>query len=148
MAADAVAAAILGLALVGFLDAAYFVAVTYRWMRPDPRWLPPICRMDGAACARIVDAPQARVLGLPNSVYGVPWYAGLVALMGHVLGGGALPEAGCLLLVTAAALVVALSAYLAWSLLYRLRTHCPLCYVAHVLNAAILALLAAFCAFT
>lgn len=132
-------AALLALAVVGFLDALYFVAVTYRWMRPDPRWLPPLCRMDEATCARIVDTREARALGLPNSVYGLAWYAAVAAAAAVALATGALPARP--LLLAGAATSVAFSLYLAWSLV-RLRTLCPLCFLGHGVNVALLVLLA------
>lgn len=146
MAAAIVPGLLLALAAVGFLDALYFVLVTYRVIPPDPRWLPNVCRMDEATCARVVDTPYARVFGLPNAVYGLAWYAIVGAAAAGALASGALPF--CAPLVVASAATVAFSAYLAWSLLVKLRTPCPLCFLGHGVNAAILAALVAGCRFT
>lgn len=134
-----VAATLAVVATVGLLDALYFVLVTYRWMRPDPRWLPRVCRMDDATCARIVDTPEARVLGLPNSVYGVAWYGVVLAAAARAFAG---PLPWKVPLVLAAGGTVVFSAYLAAVLVFRLRAPCPLCFLGHACNVAILALLA------
>ncbi len=132
------------LGAVGFAIALYFTLVTYRWMRPDPRWLPRGCRMGEASCARVVDAPQARVLVVPNSVLGLAWYAGAI--------GGAVARAAtgswpaCTAFLAAGSIAVALGAYLAWALLVRLRAPCPLCFAGHGVNVAIVALVAVDCA--
>jgi len=134
---------LLGLAVLGFLDALYFVLVTYRWMRPDPPWLPRVCRLDEGTCARIVDTRHARVLGLPNAVFGLAWY-GIAGVAGAwMLAGRDLPFCGPIL--AASLLTVALSAYLAWALVVRLRVACTLCFLGHGVNVALLLVLAAAC---
>lgn len=130
-----IALGLAALALVGLLDALYFTLVAYRVVPPDARWVPRFCRMDAATCARVVEAPEARLLRLPNSVLGMAWYA--LVLLHSVM-----PLPAAAMLPLAAATVLA-SAYLAWALLRKLRAPCPLCFLAHGLNAAILALLAA-----
>lgn len=138
MTTPAIAGAIVVVALVGLLDSIYFVAVTYRWMRPDPRWLPNFCRLDGATCARIVDTPYARLLVLPNSVYGAAWYAIAVGAGIMAWSTGTVPVRFPLLVASAG--TVLFSAILLWALLFRVRTPCPLCFVGHAANAALLAL--------
>lgn len=138
MAADSLALA--ALAVVGLADALYFTLVTYRLVRPDSRWLPRVCRMDEATCARVVDTPYARVLGLPNAVYGMAWYA--LVLASALAPGPFVAAGGRPALVAVAALTVLLSAYLAWALLARLRVACVLCFLGHGVNVAIAALLA------
>lgn len=137
------AGALAALALVGLLDALYFVGVTYRWLRPDAPWLPRVCRMDGATCARVVDTPEARFFGLPNSVLGAAWYLLVLAAAGQALATGSLPH--CLPLLLVAAFTVAFSAYLAWALLVRLRAPCPLCFLGHAVNVGLLVLLLLAC---
>lgn len=141
-----VEAALGGLALLGLANALYFTAVTYRWVRPDPRWLPrPLC-MDEQTCARVVDTPQARLLfGVPNSVLGAAWYVLVLAAAGQALATGAVPPSWCLPLLAASLATVAMSAYLAWVLLARLRTPCALCFLGHGVNAALLVLLSLAC---
>lgn len=145
MAATIVVGALLALAaLVGLLDAGYFVGVAYGLMRPDASWVPRACRMDEETCASIVDTAYGRVFGLPNAVYGAAWYAVVLALAGTLLAGGAMPS--CRLALLAAAGAVLFSVYLIWALVQRLGVRCPLCYLGHGLNLTILVLLAVGCA--
>ncbi len=124
-----------GLCLVGFLDALFFTLVQYRVVPPDPRWLPRVCRMEEGRCFTILQAREARLLGVPNSVLGLLFYPLVFAsaLWGH---GGWLWVA-----VGAAAVAALVSAYLAWALVVRLRTPCVLCYLAHTVNVLLLVLL-------
>ncbi len=133
------------LGVIGALDALYFIAVTYRWLAPDSRIIPAFCRMDEGSCSSIVDTKWARVFGLPNSVYGFVWYllvAGVAvyAMMGH-------PLPWCLPLLVASALTVAVSVLLFWSLIWKLKTRCPLCFLGHATNLSIFAVLLWMCAF-
>ena len=143
MAEPALLGLILALAAVGALDALYFVLVTYRVVPPDAAWLPRVCRIDEATCARIVDTPEARALGPPNAVLGLAFYLLVAAAAAAGLLTGTLP--GCALLLAAALGATALSAYLAWALLARLRARCVLCFLGHGLNAALLVALALAC---
>lgn len=142
MAPAWIPAALLALAAVGVLDALYFVLVTYGVARPDTKWVPRFCRMDEASCARVLDTRYARVLGLPNAVYGLAWYAVVGAAATLASLGEPLP---CAPLLAGSAATVLLSAYLAWALLARLRVPCPLCFLGHAVNAALLAALALAC---
>lgn len=131
------------LALVGLANALFFISVTYRWVRSDAPWLPRVCRMDEGTCARVVDTPQARVFGLPNSVLGAAWYLVVLAAAGQALATGSLRY--CLPLLLVAAFTVVFSAYLAWALVAQLRIVCVLCFLGHGVNVALLALLAWAC---
>ena len=107
-------------------------------MRPDPRWLPSVCRMDEQTCARVVDTPYARVFGVSNAALGLAWYGVVSAAALSGLAGGEVPARTLLVVVSAGTVVLA--AYLIWALLARLHTACPLCFVGHGINAAILVL--------
>src|SRR5437660_10214969 len=63
--------------LAGFLISLYFTLVTYRLMKPDQRFIPPVCRMSGDSCLSIVESPQARLFGVPNSLLGIAFYLGV-----------------------------------------------------------------------
>lgn len=131
--------ALLALAATGAYVALYFVLVTYRVVPPSVRWVPPVCRMDEGTCARVVWTREARLLGLPNSVYGLAWYAVVLAAAVAWIATGDLPAKPLLLAGSVAS--VAMSAVLLWALLVRLRTRCPLCFVGQAANALILAVL-------
>ena len=125
------------LSLIGFLISSYFTAVSYRWIRPDEKWIPAFCRLGERTCATIVFTPRARVFGLPNSVLGQVFYAALVigALTGRF-------EGGPLTLYLLASLVtVVLGAYLTYSLLFLTRVPCKLCFTSHFINLVIFIML-------
>ena len=129
--------AIVFLSLIGFLISSYFTAVSYRWIRPDEKWIPAFCRLGERTCATIVFTSRARVFGLPNSVLGQVFYAALVigALTGRF-------EGGPLTLYLLASLVtVALGAYLTYSLLFLTRVPCKLCFTSHFINLVIFIML-------
>jgi uncharacterized membrane protein len=135
--------AAIGLSVLGALDALYFLLVTYRVVRPDTRWVPSFCRMDEATCARIVDTSYGRALGVPNALPGLAWYVATGAWGAASLASG--QALLCTPFLLAGAGVVAFSAYLAWALLTRLKVVCPLCFLAHGLNAALLGVILAAC---
>ena len=125
------------LSLIGFLISSYFTAVSYRWIRPDEKWIPTFCRLGERTCATIVFTPRACVFGLPNSVLGQVFYAALVigALTGRF-------EGGPLTLYLLASLVtVVLGAYLTYSLLFLTRVPCKLCFTSHFINLVIFIML-------
>lgn len=120
-------------AVPGLLIAAWFTLVTYGILPPDARLVPSVCRMDESSCASILHTKEARVLRVaPNALFGLFWYAAVLSLLlfHH-------PPLLDLLATGAAWAVVGLSAWLAWTLRFRLKTHCPLCYTSHLLNLAI-----------
>lgn len=128
---------------VGLLDAAYFVGVAYRLFPPDARWIPQACQMDEQTCAAIVDTSYGRALGLPNAVYGILWYAIVLAPAVWLITRGAIPA--CQIFLLAAAGTVLFSVYLVWALVQQLEVDCPLCYLGHGLNLSILVLLTIGC---
>ncbi len=134
---------LLALAILGALDAAYFVAVTYRWMAPDARFVPAFCRMDAGSCASIVDTRWARVFGLPNAVWGLGWYVIVAAAALGAMPG--FPTPWCAGLLVASGATVAFSALLFWAIVWRLRTRCPLCFAGHAINVAIFLVLLWLC---
>ncbi len=124
---------LLVLAVPGLLISLWFTLVTYGILPADARAVPQFCRMDDRSCASILHTPQARVFRIaPNAVFGTAWY-GIVIAVSLV----SLSPLMMDIAVTASWLTVLLSAWLAWSLRFRLRTHCPLCYTSHLLNLGI-----------
>lgn len=136
MVAAWTAGLIAGLGGVGAWIAVYFTLVTYRIVPPDARWVPAFCRMDEETCAAVIDSEYARVFRVPNSLLGLGWYGAATGAGLAGLAGGTVPL--CPTFVLVALVTVVVSVYLAWSLLFRLETHCPLCYTSHLLNGGLL----------
>ena len=126
-------ALLLILAGAGHASAAIFTGVSYRLIAPDAAFLPRLCRLGEATCARVLDSPRARIFGVPNSLLGMAYY---LAVIGRAIAGVAPAW-----LMTAYRLValgtVALGAYLSYSLLVVTRVPCVLCFTAHGINLGI-----------
>ncbi len=135
-------------ALVGLWDAIYFTLAYYGRVQ-NARWVPEIlCAREGSNCVTVVKTQYARVFGLPNSLFGIVYYA---ALIGWTL----LPASWLapvdarvpgfsfllrILLTAASTVTVILGVYLVYALRKKLHTHCPLCYLAHAINCVLLVL--------
>ena len=122
---------LIALCVVGFVIAGYFTGVAYRWVRPDTRWVPAVCRMGEQTCAAIVFTPRARVFGIPNSILGQLFYATLATVAGT---GGLDEPLTRLVLFGASGVSVLLGVYLTYSLLFVIRASCALCFTSHGIN--------------
>jgi len=77
---------------------------------------------------KILDVQEAKVLSIPNSVLGLLYYGAILLLPIDRLEP---------LFLVASIFSVGLGMYLVHSLVFRLKTHCPLCYTAHGINLVI-----------
>jgi uncharacterized membrane protein len=125
--------------LIGFLISLYFTLVYHQRIPANHYLVPRICRMKESTCQTVLSTRDARVLGIPNSALGMLYY-GVVFLI-TLVGGW---TAGCLahrLFLGICTLVVLLSLYLSYSLLFRIKIVCPLCFISHAVNVLIALLL-------
>ena len=123
---------LLTLSAAGFLIAAWFTLVTYGVVPPDGKFIPAFCRMDQGTCATVLRHSDARALGLPNALYGALFY--LLVAVSAVAGSGNLFRQ---IMILASWIAVALGVYLSYSLLFKIRVRCVLCFTSHAINAAI-----------
>ena len=126
------------LSIIGFCISTYFTAIAYRWMDPEARYIPKFCQMGKETCASIVFTPRARVFGVPNSLLGQIYYAGLIT---GLLNGFLWKSPFVWIVLAASLLTVALGVYLTYSLLFLTRVPCKLCFTSHAINAVIFVLL-------
>lgn len=126
------------LASAGTVISLYFTALAYRWVTPDSASIPAFCRMGEQTCATVIDSPRARMFGLPNSLLGLLYYAGLLTLLGSGRLGS--PPWIWLALITSAG-TVGLGAFLTYSLLFLTRIPCRLCFTSHAINLVLFILL-------
>jgi uncharacterized membrane protein len=101
-----------------------------------PGWLtgPEVCRLQDGGCGVLFRTPRAKLLGVPNALLGVMLYVLLAA--------GLLLRWPPLWLFLMTLPAVAMSAFLAWSLLTR-HLECRICWTGHVANALLALSLAA-----
>jgi uncharacterized membrane protein len=108
----------------------------YGHYRVLPAWLtgPQVCRLEHGGCAVLFRSPRSKLLGVPNALLGVGLYVAIAA--GLLLGWPVLS----LFVMTVPA--VAMSAFLAWSLLSR-GLECRICWTGHIANVVLAASLLA-----
>jgi uncharacterized membrane protein len=126
------AAALVVASAVGMYISIYFTLMYYSLVSPDARLVPNVCRVDKSSCRRILNHRDARVLGIPNSLVGMLYYA--TVLIVSIVN----PARGVLSLMTFASWCTVLAGlYLVHSLLFKVKTPCPLCFVSHGINLVI-----------
>ena len=130
--------AVAGLAAVGCYLAVYFSAVYYGWLPGDSRLVPRVCHLEADTCRRILDTPQARLFGLPNSLLGVVFYAGMVSYAALAWRD---PGPFHLAALGVSGLAVVVGVYLVYVLFRVLRVACPVCLICHGINLLLLILL-------
>jgi uncharacterized membrane protein len=85
----------------------------------------------------VVKSPRAKLFGgVPNSILGLAYYAGLLATL-PFLDRPIVRD----LAIAAAVLAAGTSLYLAHSLLFKTRRACPYCWTSHVVNWSLLLIL-------
>lgn len=118
------------LALAGLAISLYFTLVAYRLVAPDAGWVPAFCRLDERSCGSVVHTRYGHLFIVPNGVWGIAWYALVVACTGLGLTGVLRP-----LLLAASLGTVLVAVYLIDALDRRLGVFCVLCYLSHGINA-------------
>ncbi len=121
------------LSFLGLIISLYFTLVEKNLIKPDAKLVPSFCRMDGATCMSILNTREARVLGIPNFHLGVFYYLGFILF-------SFFPEMGREYLAfarLAAGIAVAIGIFLSFSLLFRIKKNCVLCFSVHALNLVI-----------
>lgn len=113
------------LALIGLALSLYFTLLFFHVIDANARCIPRFCRSATGDCATIVHHPDASIFFFPNSILGIFYYT-LVFVAIKRNFASALP--------TVSWFAVAVSAYLTYSLLGKVRVLCVLCIAAHVIN--------------
>jgi uncharacterized membrane protein len=148
MAHPLLATLLIALSLVGLWDALYFTLAYYGRVQ-NARWVPEIlCAREGSSCVTVVKTQYARVFHWPNSLFGLIYYAALIAWIAVPPAWLAAADAQLLSFsfllkvgfTAASALTVILGGYLIYALRAKLHTHCVLCYLGHAINTILLVL--------
>ena len=111
-------ALLLMLSFCGFLISFYFTLVRYKLMSPEPSFLPRFCRLDKRSCDTILSTPEARILGLPNSLFGMAYY---LAIMSSLFAPQDRKEIVVRALCILSVCSVLIGGYLIYSLLFKLK---------------------------
>lgn len=116
-------------AAAGLLNALYALATQAR-----------LRRREGAACGSVLLGPRSRLLGVPNTLVGAVFYAGVMAAF--ALGRGQAGQWARGAAAVAGLAAAGVSVYLLWSLMRRDGT-CPICLAGNAINLVLAGLLAA-----
>ena len=116
------------------LGAAASVAALWGYYGVLPGWMtgPEICQLENGGCSVLFRTPRAALLGIPNASLGIVLYAALAA--------GLLFGAPPMLLFAMTIPAVAMSAFLAYSLISR-GLECRICWTGHFANLTLAVLL-------
>ncbi|MBS3102118.1 vitamin K epoxide reductase family protein [Candidatus Woesearchaeota archaeon] len=115
----------------GFLISLYFAFTYHGFTKPSNKLIPAdICSEN--MCHSILNTKFASVFKIPNFYLGLIYYF-IVFLSGFFV----LNNLILLIFVIVAWLVVLFSIYLAYALIFKLRTACNLCFTAQIINLAI-----------
>lgn len=125
--------------IVGLLISTYFTLVYYNVMSPNQWFIPPVCRMEDQTCMYIIHTSDAGLFGVPNSLLGIVYYAGIIVfgILSPTHGSEILNR----IMIGLSVGTILLGGYLVYSLLFKLKIHCILCYTGHAVNVIILILL-------
>jgi uncharacterized membrane protein len=118
--------------LVGSFISLYFTLVYYQRIPANFYLVPRICRMSETTCQTVLSTRDARVFGFPNSLLGFVYYA--IVFFITLIGGWQSDHLVLWVFLLISILVVLLSVYLSYSLLFRIKIACPLCFVSHGIN--------------
>lgn len=114
---------------LGFLISLYFVLI-YRGIVKGSKTLVPEEVCSEKKCSSLLKTVFARALGVPNFYLGVLYYV-------LIFSATFTPYLSHPLFLILAWWVLAFSVYLAFALMFRLKTACWLCYASHLLNIVI-----------
>lgn len=123
------------LGLIGLVDSLYYTFAHYGVMGFGSPLMPVVCDSEKNVCEMLASTNWASVLGIPNSVFGLGYYALVLLAAGARLATG---EWMYPRLTAAVALLAAVfSVYLAWLMITQVRAICPLCVTAQSINVVL-----------
>jgi uncharacterized membrane protein len=131
-----IAIVVLVLSVIGFADSLYYTLIHYGYLGFQVPLVPMICDLKEGACRTVATSRWASIVGLPNSVWGMGFYALTTAAGAARLYLGKWPYLTLLRMLSV--LAVFFSIVLAGTMFLRLRTVCPLCVLAQIINVILL----------
>lgn len=125
-------AALTILSLIGFLISLYFALVYYRKIPANYFLVPRFCRMKESTCQTVLSTREARVFGVPNFLLGFGYYA--LVFLAAISTSDEAERVSHTILLLFSILALIFSVYLAYSLLFKIKIPCPLCFISQTLN--------------
>ena len=122
--------AILFLSTIGLLISLYFALVHRNAIRPDSPWIPAFCRLDEQSCGSILQMPEARIFRIPNFYIGIGYYVGLIILSFFP----SIVDEFLFELRMVSGFTVFVGIILTYSLIWRIKISCVLCFTSHAIN--------------
>ena len=123
------------LSALGFLISLYFVLVYHGFTQVSNKLIPVnICSEN--TCNSVLETKFSKVFKFPNFYFGLVYYLVIFISTFFVLEG--IVYTGFLIVSW---FVVLFSAYLAYALIFKLKTNCNLCFTAQIVNLVIAVLL-------
>jgi len=118
------------LSFIGFFISCYFALVYHKLIRPDAPFIPSFCRLDEKSCGSILETPEASLFRIPNFYFGIVYYTVLIVLsfFPHLF------QDGLFELRLVSGFTVFIGIILTYSLLWKIKVHCVLCFTTHVIN--------------
>lgn len=121
---------LISLSVVGLLISAYFALVYRNIIRPDNAWIPAFCRINEQSCGSILRTPEAKIIRIPNFYLGIGYYIGLIVLSFFP----SIIQEFLLELRVLSGFTVFVGIILTYSLIWRIRVPCVLCFTSHAMN--------------
>jgi len=121
------------LSIAGLLISLYFALVYRNILRPDAQWIPAFCRIDEQSCGSILRTPEAKIIRIPNFYFGIGYYVVLIVLFFFP----SLIKEFLLELQVVSGFTVFVGAVLTYTLIWRIRVSCVLCFTSHAINLAL-----------
>jgi uncharacterized membrane protein len=121
---------LISVSIIGLLISLYFALVYRNIIRPDAAWIPALCRIDEQSCGFILRSPEAKIIRIPNFYLGIGYYVLLLVLSFFP----SLVKEFLLELRAISGFTVFAGAVLTYTLIWRLRVPCVLCFTSHALN--------------
>ncbi len=124
-------------AVIGLLTSVLFTGLRFGLIAADNPLIGRFCLPGEKSCTSILNAPDGHLFGLPNAVIGMLYFGWVLGITLFNHGNRTLKI--MTLGVSLATLFV--SAYLLYSLKFRLKARCPLCILSHACTIALFVLL-------
>ncbi|MEX1139849.1 MAG: vitamin K epoxide reductase family protein [Bacteroidota bacterium] len=125
---------------IGLFISIYFALVYRNIIRPDTTWIPTFCRIDEQSCGSILRTPEAKIIRIPNFYLGIGYYVALIVLSFFP----SIMQDFLFELRMLSGFTVFVGIVLTYSLIWRIKISCVLCFTSHAINLILFLVLLAW----